>query len=533
MEEQGGEPPVAEAGASSGGGGGGERKKKAKGDPCEECGEQPWKYRCPGCSILTCSLPCVQSHKRRTSCSGKRPRTDPVPIAQFDDNQLISDYNFLEETKQATESAHRLIGAFGRNFGGKFGGAQLPKWLFFLRKAAQRRGIWLTFLPRGMARREQNRSRHNHNIDEHTSLLSSLEKHLTPGPWKDQLTPYRNIDSRDLKLFIQKSAKVSVSPYRQLNIEEPLGPQLRSINIVEYPSINVFLPSDSCDFEVEKIVNKLPANEKPPGSSTDSPDLEGTEFHEEEIEEGELATETQVIDLKDSGTSHTSNLASAKDTSDVKTGSNRDSSVISYASSLALDGQQVVSKQIKITPNTTSGASKTKNCMKVHPADMEESGDGGLSLERQGINRKNHTASHPDNLTPVEGTTESKIDSITDSLVPSSVSILASDAFGCHQVEHNQQSKPTPNSTPEALKRKSCMKVYPLDTEKNPGLFSEVPNLSFEQEFGDAYSDLFGDINPDDFLNFDLEIMDEDDLVGATSPVKLWDDLEEGEIPTA
>ena len=71
------------------------------------------------------------------------------------------DYNFLEETKQVRESAHRLIGGFGRNFGGQ-GGAQLPSWLFFLRKAAQRRGIRLYFLPRGMARREQNRSRHNH-----------------------------------------------------------------------------------------------------------------------------------------------------------------------------------------------------------------------------------------------------------------------------------------------------------------------------------------------------------------------------------
>jgi hypothetical protein len=223
-EDQGGKPPAPDAG---GGGGGGESKK---GSPCEECGEQPWKYRCPGCSRLTCSLPCVQSHKRRTACTGKRPRTDPVPLANFDDHQLLSDYSFLEETKQVAESAHRLIGAFGRNYGG-FGGAQLPKWLFYLRKAAQRRGIWLQFLPRGMARREQNRSRHNHrkdciywtlewkfnstdvvltdhNIDEHTSLLSSLEKHLSPGPWKNQLTPYRNTDLRDLKLFIQKSAKV-------------------------------------------------------------------------------------------------------------------------------------------------------------------------------------------------------------------------------------------------------------------------------------------------------------------------------------
>ncbi|BAD87232.1 unknown protein [Oryza sativa Japonica Group] len=549
-EDQGGKPPAPDAG---GGGGGGESKK---GSPCEECGEQPWKYRCPGCSRLTCSLPCVQSHKRRTACTGKRPRTDPVPLANFDDHQLLSDYSFLEETKQVAESAHRLIGAFGRNYGG-FGGAQLPKWLFYLRKAAQRRGIWLQFLPRGMARREQNRSRHNHrkdciywtlewkfnstdvvltdhNIDEHTSLLSSLEKHLSPGPWKNQLTPYRNTDLRDLKLFIQKSAKESTSPYRQLNIEEPLGPQLRSIKIVEYPTINVFLPSDSCDFEVEKFVNKLPASEKPPGSSTDSPDLEGTEFHEEEIEEGELAPETQVIDLKECGASHASNLASAKDTSGSKVDTKRDSSVLSYIRSLGLDGQQkALTERSKMAPNTTSGASKTKNCMKVYPMDMEESGDAGVISERQGIECKNQAASHPGNLTPVEGTTVSKIDSNTDSLVPSSISILASDGFSCPQVEHNQQSRLTPNSTPEALKRKSCMKVYPLDTEKNLGLFSEVPNLGFEQEIGNAYSDLFGDINPDDFLNFDLEMMDEDELAGITSPLKLWDDLEEGEIPTA
>jgi hypothetical protein len=45
-------------------------------------------------------------------------------------------------------------------------------------------------------------------IDEHATLFSLLEKHLSPGPWKDQLTQYRNTELRDLKLFIQKSSKV-------------------------------------------------------------------------------------------------------------------------------------------------------------------------------------------------------------------------------------------------------------------------------------------------------------------------------------
>ncbi|XP_020190247.1 uncharacterized protein [Aegilops tauschii subsp. strangulata] len=166
-----GEPPAQgpppSATAASGSGGGGE-----KGTPCQECGDQPWKYRCPGCSRLTCSLPCVQAHKRCTACSGKRPRTVPVPLAQFDDNQLLSDYNLLEETSQVRETAHRLLGGFGRNYGCSFEGrhgAQLPPWLSFLRKAAERRGVRLAFQPIGMTRREQNRSRHDRRV-----LLATL-----------------------------------------------------------------------------------------------------------------------------------------------------------------------------------------------------------------------------------------------------------------------------------------------------------------------------------------------------------------------
>jgi hypothetical protein len=61
-----------------------------KGSPCQDCGEQPWKYRCPGCARVACTLPCVQAQKLRTAWTGKRPRTDPVLLARSDDNQLLS-----------------------------------------------------------------------------------------------------------------------------------------------------------------------------------------------------------------------------------------------------------------------------------------------------------------------------------------------------------------------------------------------------------------------------------------------------------
>ncbi|KAF8642155.1 hypothetical protein HU200_067415 [Digitaria exilis] len=541
MDDDREEPPPAEkaspnASSSSSSGSGGK-----KGSPCEECGEQPWKYRCPGCARLTCSLPCVQAHKRRTACTGKRPRTDPIPIAQFDDNQLISDYNFLEETKQATESAHRLIGGFGRNFGGP-GGGQLPSWLFFLRKAAQRRGVRLYFLPKGMARREQNRSRHNHRkdciywtiewkfnstdvvltdheIDEHSTLLSLLEKHLCPGPWKDQLTQYRNTELRDLKLSIQKSAKVPESPYRLLNVEEPLRPQLRGILIVEYPTIKVFLPSDSYDFEVEKMVNKLAKDGRNSGSTTDETPAEGNKFHEEEIEEGEFSPETEIIDLKDCGPSSASKVAATVVAGESRRDSHVYSSVLSYPGTQALHVQQKNQNQYSnMSLNGSSGPTETKSSMEVCSLDMEKARESELPSKGNIVDLKEHGISYPGSYVKAEG------------MKTDSNSILASNGVTDPQQEHAQQNRRTPSSTPEALKRKSCMKVYPLDFEdNNGGLFSEVPDLAFEQEMMNTYPELFGEMDVDAFLSCDFDMMKRD--VEAMSGL-LWDDLEEGEIPT-
>ncbi|GKV30960.1 hypothetical protein SLEP1_g39716 [Rubroshorea leprosula] len=62
---------------------------------CEECKNHPSKYKCPGCSLRSCSLPCVKAHKQRTGCNGKRNMTKFVPLSEFDDNLLISAFVVL------------------------------------------------------------------------------------------------------------------------------------------------------------------------------------------------------------------------------------------------------------------------------------------------------------------------------------------------------------------------------------------------------------------------------------------------------
>ena len=52
---------------------------------------------CPGCSVRSCSLPCVKAHKQHTGCTGKRQQTQFVPLSQFDDNLLKSGTFFFSQ----------------------------------------------------------------------------------------------------------------------------------------------------------------------------------------------------------------------------------------------------------------------------------------------------------------------------------------------------------------------------------------------------------------------------------------------------
>ncbi|KAI3990771.1 hypothetical protein MKX01_004044 [Papaver californicum] len=275
----------------------------SKGSMCEECKGNPWKYKCPGCSIRSCSLLCVKSHKQRTSCTGKRRRDEIVPLSQFDDNLIISDYKFLEEAKRVADSAQRTRKAV---FGHSSEFLKMPFRITKLRSAASRRKTELVFLPNGMSRREKNKSFYHlrkasilwtiewrfhstdvvivdNGVDENTKLCSVIEEHLKLGPWNNKLRPFCEEQLVRLKFFIRKNAKHPKSPYRELDIKSSISQQLANTLIVEYPVIYVFLPTASYDF---KIVNDA----APPPyklSETNFPSPKRIPFKEEEPEEEE------------------------------------------------------------------------------------------------------------------------------------------------------------------------------------------------------------------------------------------------------
>ncbi|KAL6180316.1 hypothetical protein ACLB2K_046980 [Fragaria x ananassa] len=292
--------------------GGEEPKAKAKEVFCEECKAKPSKYKCPGCSIRSCSLPCVKAHKSRTSCSGKRSQTHFVPISQMDDNLLLSDYNMLEEVKRVADSAQRL-----RNKLCKYNHFRLPFFLKCLRNAAYSRRTKLLFLPPGMSKRDTNQTRYDtrkkcitwtiewqfqtdvvlidHGVNENMNLSSVLEDHLQPGPWNHQLRPFCTEQLDCLKLFIRTRPKGTRSPYRKLDLRIPIRQQFANLDILEYPVIYVFLPSHSIDFEVVKDVTRNVHKQEIQNYGSNDPSAGGVPFKEEEIEEDNSCP--KVLDL--------------------------------------------------------------------------------------------------------------------------------------------------------------------------------------------------------------------------------------------
>ncbi|GFP93128.1 box c/d snoRNA protein 1 [Phtheirospermum japonicum] len=273
---------------------------------CHECKINPSKYKCPGCSLRSCSLPCVNSHKKRTACTGKRPLTNFVPVSQFDDNLLISDYNMLEDVKRIADSAQRMrIKLCG------YSNFRVPYPLKSLRSAAASRRTKLLFHSRGMSKRQKNQSYYDnkmkfiawtiewrfhstdvvlvdHGVNENSTLASVIENHLKPGPWNHSLRQFcdQNLDS--LNFFTRKYPKGPKSPFLRLNIRAPIREQLANMIILEYPVIHVYLPSHTYDFHVLNDVPPRKPEINEPTNNDSNPITEGVTFKEEEIEDGEF-----------------------------------------------------------------------------------------------------------------------------------------------------------------------------------------------------------------------------------------------------
>lgn len=137
---------------------------------CIICNSVDIKYKCPSCEMRTCSLACVNKHKDKYDCSGRKVRTRFKKLSEIDDDSflkgkvavpcsclltvsffvVVSDYLFLEDCDRVLDNFKRDIKSRVKSQ------EQLPSWLKKLVYEARIRGTRLKILPAGFKKRCDN-----------------------------------------------------------------------------------------------------------------------------------------------------------------------------------------------------------------------------------------------------------------------------------------------------------------------------------------------------------------------------------------
>lgn len=126
---------------------------------CPICYISPPKYRCPRCSMRTCSLECSQTHKLRTSCSGIRDPAKYIPKREMKPSTVDMDFNFLKKVQKQHQDGRSEIEKLEKR--GKSGTSRRKLALAKRRRGlakARERGCDVEKAPEWMERSERNKT---------------------------------------------------------------------------------------------------------------------------------------------------------------------------------------------------------------------------------------------------------------------------------------------------------------------------------------------------------------------------------------
>ncbi|KFM57378.1 Box C/D snoRNA protein 1, partial [Stegodyphus mimosarum] len=221
---------------------------------CATC-SAPSKYRCPKCSVLSCSLQCVKAHKQEKNCDGIREKTAFVPAEEFKDRHLLSDYHFLEEIGRTVDNANRAKRSHGCFH-------YLPPNLYRLKMAAKARKTDLQILPMVFSKRKIsttyirysdrkifwriewnfplcNFSCADERIDEEELLGKCLDKYLLPeksDSLRDKLQYYHSMGHSGVVVLLKKEDSTANDlKYYILKQNKSLKKNFRRKRIIEFP----------------------------------------------------------------------------------------------------------------------------------------------------------------------------------------------------------------------------------------------------------------------------------------------------------
>ncbi|CAL4152758.1 unnamed protein product [Meganyctiphanes norvegica] len=237
---------------------------------CSVCSEHTAKYSCPACDVKSCSLTCVQSHKKNKPCMGVRDRTVKVEKENMDNLMLLNDYRFLEEIDHKLEDG--LRNPLRRHIAPKHINQRpdLPPHLYRLKCQAKNRGTILEYIPEHFSKHQENSTRYKYkegkirwhikwifhqanvtfvdeSVDEDTAIVDILDKYMEPGGEMDQETAeklcfYHSASFNRISVLLKNEmTHPNEAEFQEMFMSKSLKLNFFNKRIVEYPVFYVVL----------------------------------------------------------------------------------------------------------------------------------------------------------------------------------------------------------------------------------------------------------------------------------------------------
>ncbi|KAF2447829.1 hypothetical protein P171DRAFT_429430 [Karstenula rhodostoma CBS 690.94] len=191
------------------------------GDLCSICNTVQFKYRCPGCSARTCSLPCYKRHQQWAQCNGKRDPAKFVKKSQLATPAGIDhDYNFLTGIERGLEKADRQLegqGLGSRPDPRRDGKGRLPSDQHFAEA-----GVTVIRAPKGLSRQKDNKT-HRSKKQKHIVwtvewIYEESDRVLTQSSSADtilQAQPFKEKNKKRKRATEQPTSALTSEPIRQ------------------------------------------------------------------------------------------------------------------------------------------------------------------------------------------------------------------------------------------------------------------------------------------------------------------------------
>lgn len=242
-------------------------KRKMALASCDVCETEEAKYRCPSCMKHTCSLACVKQHKMVSGCCGVRDKTAFVPLAEFNEINMLSDYRFLEDTARLRQQSNRDAVLLSSR--------RHPKESMWMIRKAKAVKVTLKLLPKMFSKHRENRTIfrstegrfhwhlkihfpqsnavYSERFPDDKQLDQILNDYIHPSesdPVKRQkLKVYVHSPQEDIRVFLKAEQKQpNCLRYLQLDLKKSLQENLMHTTIVEYPEVFVVLKQHSQEF---------------------------------------------------------------------------------------------------------------------------------------------------------------------------------------------------------------------------------------------------------------------------------------------